>query len=131
MPTKPGPARCMLLALSLSLAGASSALSHDVEKGPNGGQVVDVKGHHVELTVSESAIKLYLSDQAHAPIASQGATGRAVILAGGKQSTVELKPADPNLMTGTAETSLSAGARLVISTKLRDGHELQARFVLK
>ena len=123
--------RAILVALCLSLTAPPIVAAHDMEKGPNGGQVIESKGHHVELAVSGRDIKVWLSDAAHAPIASKGASGRAVILASGRQSTLELAPAEPNLLTATTDAPLGAGARIVISTKLGSGQELQGRFVLK
>ena len=123
--------RALVLAACLASGAAPGAYAHDQDKGPNGGQVVEVKGHHVELTVKGSEIILHLSDKDHAPIASKGATGRVVVLVGGKQTTVELVAVEPNLLTAKPDAPLGPGARIVVSTRLSDGHEILARFVLK
>jgi hypothetical protein len=107
------------------------ALAHDVAQGPHGGPIVDVKGHHVEFTTKDSAIFFYLTGDEDAPVSSAGAEGKAIIQDSGKSSTVMLTPVEPNLMTGKIETSLGAGAKVVISGKLSDGHEILARFVVK
>ena len=108
-----------------------SAFAHDVEKGPNGGQIVDVKGHHVEFTTKDSAIAVYLTDEKDAPIKSAGAEGKAIVQGGGKATTVMLSPTEPNIMTGKLEAPLAPGAKIVVSGRLADGHEILARFVAK
>ena len=120
----------MMVALAL-VASPNVAWSHNVAKGPNGGQIVDDKGHHVEFTTKGSEVVLYLSDDKDKPIGSMGASGRVVIQAAGKQASVALVPADPNMLTAKLEGPLAAGAKLVVSAKLPDGHDLQARFVVK
>jgi hypothetical protein len=102
-----------------------------VEKGPNGGQVIDVKGQHVELTVKGTELVVFLSDKDHAPVPSKGATGRATLLVDGKQSHVELSAVEPNKLTATTPATLPAGARVVISAKLANGGDILARFVVR
>ncbi len=118
-------------AAMLAVVAVGRTLAHETAQGPNGGPVVEVKGHHVELTTKGAEITLYLTDEAHASLPSKGASGRAVVLDGSKQSTVPLTPAEPNLLTGKLEAPLKSGARVVVSVKLGDGHDVLARFVLK
>jgi hypothetical protein len=115
----------MLLAIALPLQ------AHDAAKGANGGQLIEVKGRHVELTAKGRELTLYLSDEAEAPVASRGASGRAVILEGSKQSTVVLAPAEPNRLSVQLAAPLAHGARVVVTGKFADGHDIVARFVLK
>ena len=122
--------RTLTLFAALSLM-PMTALAHDLEKGPNGGQVVDVKGHHVEFTTKDNAIVVYLTGDKDAPIASAGAEGKAIVQEGGKASTIALTPVEPNVMTGKLEAPLTAGSKVVVSGKLSDGHEILARFVTK
>ncbi len=122
-------ASVLIAALGLALAGIARA--HDAENGPNGGQIIEVKGHHLELTAKGDKLAIYLSDEGHAPLSSKGASGRAVILDGSKQSTVPLAPAEPNILSARLDAPLAPGARVVVSAKLADGHDVLARFVLK
>lgn len=117
------------LVTALLLALVQPGAAHDMATGPHGGQVVDVKGHHVEFTVKDTAITVYLTDDKDAPIASAGAEARAVVQDAGKSASINLAPADPNLLTGTLASPLAAGAKVVIAGKLSDGHEILARFV--
>lgn len=127
--------RCSLIAAVaaavLALCVAHDALAHESEQGPHGGLLVEVKGHHIELTAKGSDLTLYLTDEANAEMPSKGASGRAVVLDGAKQSIVPLAPAEPNKLLGQLEAPLSPGARVVVSLKLPNGHDVRARFVLK
>ena len=128
---KTSVAIALLAMIGLATVAGQGAFAHDADTGPNGGQVVEAKGHHVEFTSKDSTIPVYLSDGAHAAITIKGASGRAVIVEGSKQSTVTLTPAEPNLLTAKLGAPLDAGARVVVSAKLGDGHDVLARFVVK
>ena len=120
------------LILAVALASAPGlGLAHEAVKGPNGGQAIDDKGHHIEFTVKGNEVVLYLTDDKDKPIASKGATGRVVIQDGSRQLTVVLAAVEPNLLSAKLEAPMGAGAKVVVSAKLSDGHNLQARFVAK
>lgn len=123
--------RNALLALALALAGLGvPASAHEVAKGPNGGPVVDVSGHHVEMVAKGTELVLFLTDDADKPLASAGAKNpRAVVQEGGKTVTVPLTPVEPNRLIGTLAQPLGKGARVVVSVTTADGHAVQARFV--
>ena len=74
---------------------------------------------------------LFLADNGDKPIATKDATGRVIVQDGAKQTTVDLVATEPNLMTAKMETPLKVGAKLVVSVKLGDGHDVKARFVAK
>jgi len=115
---------------ALAIVGlVSTASAHEVSKGPNGGPMVDVAGHHVEMVAKGTEFVLYLTDAADKPLASAGAkTARAIVQDAGKTATVPLSAVDPNKLVGTLAQPLGAGARIVVSATLADGHALQARF---
>ena len=119
-----------LLTAAVLLIGPSAALAHE-GAGPHGGQLAEIQGHHVEFTVKDKEIVIYLTDEKGAPIDAKGASGRVVILDGAKQASADLTPADPNLLTAKLEANPASGAKVVFSAKLSDGDELQARFVTK
>ena len=122
--------KTMLATIALILAPAL-AIAHDVAKGPNGGQVVDDNGHHIEFTTKDNQIMLFLADNGDKPITTKGATGRVIVQDGAKQSTADLVATEPNLMTAKMATPIKVGAKLVVSVKLGDGHDVKARFVAK
>ena len=118
------------LIFALTLATAPSvSFAHDVAKGAHGGQVVDDKGHHVELTTEGNDIVVYLTDGKDEPIDSTGVSGR-IIVAGGKAPT-SLVPGVPNVLNGKLNVPLPPGSKIVVKAQLADGHDIQARFVIK
>lgn len=119
-----------LIAAVLVLTSAP-ARAHDVAKGPNGGQIVDDAGNHIEMTAKGSQLIVFVSDSADKPISSAKAAGRAIIQDGSKQVAVDLLPAEPNVLAATLEGPLAPGVKLVVSIKLGDGHDVKARFVAK
>ncbi|MFA5955976.1 hypothetical protein [Hyphomicrobium sp.] len=119
------------LIAALFFASPVVALAHDEANGPNGGQVTEVAGHHVEFTTKDKEIVLYLTDGSGKPIESKGASGRVIIQNGAKQLTADLSPTDPNQLSAKLDAPLAAGAKVVVSAKLGDGHGLQARFIAK
>ncbi|MBX9907088.1 MAG: hypothetical protein K2Z25_00080 [Beijerinckiaceae bacterium] len=107
----------------------SSASAHELAKGPNGGPLVDVAGHHIEMVAKGTELVLILTDAADKPLSSAGTkAARAIVQDAGKTATVPLSAVEPNKLVGTLAQPLGAGARIVISATLADGHALQARF---
>lgn len=115
---------------SLALFAMATATSaHELAKGPNGGPMVDVAGHHVEMVAKGTELVLYLSDAADKPLASAGTkAARAIIQDSGRTATVALAAVAPNKLVGTLAQPLGTGAKIVVSATLADGHALQARF---
>ena len=91
------------LSAALMLATVSGASAHETAKGPNGGAVVDVAGHHVEFVASATEMTFHLTAEADAPIASTGAKVKAIIQDAGKTAQIELAPSSP---TSSLENSL-------------------------
>ena len=118
------------LSAALMLATVSGASAHETAKGPNGGAVVDVAGHHVEFVASATEMTFHLTAEADAPIASTGAKVKAIIQDAGKTAQIELAPVEPNKLVGKLATPLTPGAKVVVTGALSDGHSLQARFVV-
>jgi hypothetical protein len=119
-----------LIALFAAVALPLSALAHEIAKGPNGGPVVDAAGHHIEMVAKGTDLVLYLTGEDDKPLASASAkNARAVVQNGGKTTTVQLSPAEPNKLVGTLPSPLGSGARVVVSITMTDGHAVRARFV--
>jgi hypothetical protein len=119
----------LFLALAIAAAPLATA-AHEMAKGPNGGPVVDSAGHHVEMVANGTELVVFLTGDANKPIASAATeSGRAIVQDGGKTATVPLRPAEPNKLVGELPTALGAGARVVVSAIMSDGHAVQARFV--
>ena len=120
-----------LIALAPTCASVRPAAAHEVGAGPHGGPMVESKGSHLELVVKGTDLLVHLSDADHNALASKGASGRAVILAGKSQVTVQLQPREPDQLIGALAAPLPPNSRVVIAAKLADGRDLLARFVLK
>ncbi|MFC4172444.1 hypothetical protein ACFOYU_10270 [Microvirga sp. GCM10011540] len=118
------------LILTLAIVAAPlGATAHEAAKGPNGGPVADSAGHHVEMVATGTELTLYLTEGADKPLASAGArNARAIVQDGGRTATVPLQPAEPNRLVGALAQPLGAGARVVVSATMADGHTVQARF---
>lgn len=122
--------RKIFWALLLGSMLPAAALAHETSKGPNGGQLIEVEGHHVEFLATESDLIFLLTDEKEAPIASAGAKMKAIVQDAGSKSQIELSPAEPNKLVGKTTAPLSPGAKVVITGTLPDGHTLQGRFVV-
>jgi hypothetical protein len=121
--------RRLLLSLILA-AWSGAAFAHELAKGPNGGPLVDIAGHHVEMVAKGTDLVLFLTDAADKPVAAAGTrNARAVVQDAGKTASVPLQPGDANRLVGTLAQPLGQGARVVVSITTADGKSLQARFV--
>lgn len=116
-----------IAALSLFLT-SSAAFAHEEAKGPNGGQVADASGHHVEFVPAAGEVTFFLSDEEGKPIASLGAKGKVIVQQDGKANPVELAPAEPNKLSAKLAAPLASGAKLALTATLPDGHSVQALF---
>jgi len=123
MPTR----RLILTALLLAPATALAHMPAGA-RGPNGGQVQDIGSYHAELLLRGNEVLVYVFDHSDRPVQVAGATAQAVLLANGRQQTVPLAAAGPNLLRGTAELSGARGVRTVVSLTLPGQRPAQARF---
>ncbi|GAB5381586.1 MAG: hypothetical protein Alis3KO_07860 [Aliiglaciecola sp.] len=108
-----------VLLISLgSLLFNASAFAHGDETPQHGG-VVKVEHEMIfELVRGDSGASLYLRDHGK-PYPSAKLTGNVTVLAAGKKSDVELKPAGENKMT--ADVVIPDGAKVLVKVK-EDGH---------
>lgn len=120
----------LVLSSALIVAAVSGTSAHETTKGPNGGAVVDVAGHHVEFVPSATEMTFYLTGEADAPIASTGAKVKAIAQDAGKTAQIDLAPVEPNKLVGKLAAPLTKGAKVVVTGALSDGHSLQAKFVM-
>jgi hypothetical protein len=109
--------RSFVLALSLFLF-AAPAWAHGPARGPNGGQMQDLAGGHVEVAAKDNEIRVYLFDAEDKPIAAQGVVATATVLAQGKQAVVALQPVEGNVLRGTGPFIAQPGLKVVISLSL-------------
>jgi hypothetical protein len=118
----------VMLAAGLALVLPIGAMAHEATKGPNGGTLVDIEGHHVEFVPSAGELTFYLTGEKDSPIASAGAKVKAILQDNGKTAQIDLSAVEPNKLVGKLAAPLSSGAKVVVTGALADGHGLQARF---
>jgi hypothetical protein len=116
-----------ILVVAATLA-AGSTFAHDIERGPNGGKVVDTGLFHVELVANGKVVNVYLTDKDNKAVPASGYKGLAIIVAGGKTQRIELAPAGENRLTGTTREGFTAAPKGAVRLTNPDGTTSQAKF---
>ena len=126
--------RSLLAALALASpmpALAQGSHGHGAHApGPNGGKIGEIGNTHVELVGRDGELRLYVLDTQDRPTTVRGASGSAIIQAGGRNQTLRFEggPGDAYLI---ARGDFAArGARVVVSLTLPGQPSRQARFAL-
>lgn len=118
-----------LLSLMLAFATPSAAQhSHGVQKGPNGGQVEDVAGIHLEFVASGTTLTFYVLDESNKPASAKGITGSALVVAGSDRETVTLAVDGENALKGELKKAVPSNAGVSVTIKTPAGKTGQARF---
>lgn len=112
---------------ALLLMASREAIASNT-KGPNGGHRIDLAGGHGELVAQGNELRLYLSDNSYKPRSAEGATAQATVLAGGKQTTVSMRPGGPDMLWGQGDFTAAKGMRVVVALTLPGGKATQGRF---
>jgi hypothetical protein len=100
----------------------------DSHPSPHGGQIRMSGPYHLELVAEAGATTVYVTDHAGGRIATQGWSGQAIVLSGGKTTRVTLKPAGDNVLRAAMALPASADAKVVLSVQPKQGEEYSARF---
>lgn len=95
----------------------------------HGGHEVQAGKFHVELTVKEREVTLYVRDQADKPVDAKSVKATATVLSGTDKATLELAPAGEGLK-GQAPFSVAKDAKVVVSFSVAGAKSEQARFSL-
>ena len=111
-----------LLCLALAARADGPAI------GPNGGQVRDAGKYHLELVVKDATLTLYVTGGKDAKVATKGASGGAIVLAGKGTSNVKLEPGGENRLAGSGSFQLAPDMKVVVSITLPGQPPIQARF---
>lgn len=122
--------RILAAALALTLAVPSVALAHGREIGPHGGLQTHAGPLHAELVVQDRTVTVYVYTIKDEPIAMDGGTGTATVLAGGKTERIELKPAGGNAVAGTGTFTPTDDMRVVINVTPPGKTAVSARYDL-
>lgn len=118
----------LLLGLALAWAGPAVAQHAHGQRGPNGGQMEDVAGVHLELLTSGQTVTLNVFDEANKPVPTKGFTASALITAGSDRETLSLAPEGENALKGQAKKPINAGATISVTLKTAAGKSGQVRF---
>ena len=116
------------VALASILLTALPAAAHEVEKGPNGGRVVEAGAHHVELVIKEKAVNVFVTDAGEKPVSINGFNGVAIFTIGGKAQRITLEPKEGTRLSGTSPVVLPTEAAGVVQITAPDGKTAQGRF---
>jgi hypothetical protein len=117
-----------IVALASILLTASPAAAHEVEKGPNGGRVVEAGAHHVELVVKDNDVNVFVTDASDKPISITGFEGVAIFTISGKAQRIPLEPKEGARLSGTSPVALPAEPAGVVQITAPDGKTAQGRF---
>lgn len=119
----------LVLALILAFSASASAQhNHNNQKGPNGGQVEDVAGVHLEFVSSGTTLTFNVLDESNKPISAKGITASALVVAGGDRETVTLTVQGDSQLKGELKKPIPAGATVSVTLKTPAGKSGQARF---
>lgn len=118
------------LLLGLALAWASPAVAQHAhgQRGPNGGQMEDVAGVHLELLTTGQTITLNVYNELNKPVSTNGFTASALVTAGSDRETLNLAPEGENLLKGQTRKPIAAGATISVTLKTAAGKTGQVRF---
>ncbi len=111
-----------LLCLSLAARADGPAI------GPHGGQVRDAGKYHLELTVKDTALTVYVTGSKDAKVSTKGAAGSATVLTGKDTSNVKLEPSSENALAGSGGFQPAPDMKVVVSVTLAGQPPVQARF---
>jgi hypothetical protein len=117
-----------IVALATILLTALPTAAHEVEKGPNGGRVVEAGAHHVELVVRENAVNVFVTDASEKQVSINGFKGVAIFTISGKAQRITLEPKEGTRLSGTSPVALPAEPSGVVQITAPDGKTAQGRF---
>jgi hypothetical protein len=117
----------LALIATITLSGPAAAQHAHGDKGPNGGQMVDVAGVHAELMTAGNTITINVLDEDNKPVATKGFTASALVSRGPERETVALVPSEEATLKGEAKKPV-AGAAITVTLKTAAGKTGQARF---
>jgi hypothetical protein len=120
--------RFTIVALATILLTALPTAAHEVEKGPNGGRVVEAGAHHVELVVRENAVNVFVTDASEKQVSINGFKGVAIFTISGKAQRITLEPKEGTRLSGTSPVALPAEPSGVVQITAPDGKTAQGRF---
>ena len=118
----------LLLATSISTYGGAVWAHTSHGQPQHGGIVAEAGEAQFEIVAKENKLTVFVTNHG-AAVATAGASGKLMILAGNSKRELELKPDGENRMAGSG--SLQATEKLLVTIQLPGKKPLQARAVAK
>lgn len=107
---------------------AAPASAEEYEKGPNGGQMLDVAGIDAELLTAGNSVTINVFEPFKAkPLDTRGYVGAVLISGGSARETVPLA-AQGNSLKGEAKNAVPAGTTITLTIKTAEGKSGQPNF---
>lgn len=104
-------------------------------KAPHEGQLRMAGPFHLELVVARDdaqdgkrPLTVYVTDHGGAPVSTAGASGKAILLAGGRTLALDLVPAGNNALRAMAVYASTPDLKAVVSVRMANGVEAGTRF---
>jgi hypothetical protein len=111
------------------IAAGAGALAHTALEGKHGGIVRGASELSFELVPQADGALLYVEDHGK-PLATQGMTGKLLVLNGMEKSEAELKPAGDNKLQAKG-VKLEQGSQAVASLTTAAKKAITVRFTVK
>lgn len=116
------------LACAAPLPALAQGHGHSHPPGPNGGKVGELGNTHVELVARDGELRLYVLDAQDRPTMARGASGSAIVQAGGRNQTLRFEPGPGDAYLVARGDFAAKGARVVATVTLPNQPSRQVRF---
>lgn len=116
------------LITALVLAMPAIAQHAHKDKGPTGGQMLDVADVHAELIVKGNAVTFNIFDKDGKPVGTKEFSGAVLVGVGADRENVKLEPSGENALKAELKKQVGPGATINVILKTASGKSGQARF---
>ncbi len=121
-------ATSLLLALLSNIGAAHTDEALDRQKSPNGGIVRMAGAYHLELSLQDGMARVYVTDHAGKPVATQHSSATLTLL-GERKSSLTLRPANGNVLQAAHQLAKNSMVKTaVVSVNLDGKSPEQARY---
>jgi hypothetical protein len=120
---------CLALG-SASIATAADKHGHDHDKPLHGGIIAEAAGLDFELVAKADSLTLYVVDDGK-PVATAGAKGTAMVVAGSEKVAATFEPAGENKLVAKGSFKAGVGVRVAVAVTLPGKPEAKLNFRLK
>lgn len=122
--------RILLTALLLVTSLTVGTVHAHGEKPRHGGVMSEANELNFELVADSGNAAIYVLDHG-AMVPTTKASGKLLVLSGGKKTEVALVPAGDNKLVTASAVSLAAGTKAIATLDLGDKQTISVRFAVK